>query len=329
MRRHKIGNSQLNPSDLNGLRWAWRTRSLVPFLGAGASIERGLPSWQTLVVELLVEDASKTRPFKKLPPDEQRALATWMAQRFAYDPLILSRAVKNADRRRLKRRKLSGERAFLEAVRRHLYAGLKPSRTPTTLDAIAELIDRGAHEGRIPAVVTFNFDDLLEQELARRKVHFHVVGSDRRAPRKGLPILHVHGFLPRRGPLPESPGLVFTEDDYHQLSSSVFHWALTELVGHLRHHTALFLGLSMSDRNLRRLLDAAYVRGDIPVHWQVQRRHQISEEERAALKHPAAVDAALKLADRYDRELLESMGVKTLWLEEFADLAPLLEAIPG
>jgi hypothetical protein len=145
--------------------------------------------------------------------------------------------------------------------------------------------------------------------------------------------------------------LVFTEDDYHGLTTSIFHWALTAIVHHLRHNTVLFIGLSMLDPNLRRLLDASYVFGDIPAHWQIQKRHKIAPaevrnvlrdirdrarrfrkemdipppEEIPELKEP--VRSILEQADTYDRNLFESMGVKTIWVEDYDDIPPLLDRI--
>src|SRR5262249_22418974 len=156
------------------------------------------------------------------------------------------------------------------------------SRKGTTLTAVGELVERGVRERRIPAVVTFNYDDLLEEELERRGVPHHVVAAPGRARGDGVPIVHPHGFLPRESP-DEASGIVLTEDDYHRVGDAVFHWASGEIVHHLRHGTALFLGLSMSDPNLRRLLDAARVRGEIPAHWLVQRRKRAREEETADL----------------------------------------------
>ena len=165
-------------------------------------------------------------------------------------------------------------------------------------------------------------------------------------------ILHPHGFLPREGD-GGSPSIVSAEEDYRELSAIVFHWALTEIVAYLRHSHVLFLGLSMSDPNLRRLLDASYVRPDIPAHWQLQRRHRvdasrigevIDDIQRRArrwgdalgddlVKMPDqvadAIRATLAQADSYDRVLFESMGVKTVWVESFADIPLLLQAIRG
>jgi hypothetical protein len=40
-----------------------------------------------------------------------------------------------------------------------------------------------------------------------------------------------------------------------------------------------------------------------------------------------ALRATLRQADTYDREVLESMGTKTIWLEAFEDIPLLLERV--
>jgi hypothetical protein len=344
-----FGSSSVNASDLGGLQAAWRAKRLVLFLGSGVSTQWGVPAWKDLVLELLFDQTAEARRLRGLWPNYRRALAEWLADYFDYDPVILARVVKTDARQR--------GRDFRGMVRRHLYAGLPAAKarrsgspTRTTLDAVADLLAHSAPGGNVPAVVTYNFDDLLEQALASRKVRHHVIRDGHRTRGDGLPVIHPHGFLPLATD-PAASDLVFTEDDYHQLTDSVFHWALTRVVGFLRESTVLFVGLSMSDPSLRRLLDASHERGTRPDHWQVQQRHRVKAPEKEvvlgrieslARRHAAilgdrklrepqalsdAVDAILRQADTYDRKLFESMGVKTIWLADYADLPALLDRV--
>jgi hypothetical protein len=349
-----IGSSTLNASDLRGLRLAYHDGRLIPFLGAGVSLEYGIPAWKDLVVGLLFQHSQDARILRTFPPSFRRALAEWLTDYIEYDLTIWARVVKNTARKKVRRRSgVSAEQAdhaFIDRLREQLYpeAPVRP-KGETTLSAIADLIAEGASQGLIPAVVTFNYDDLLENELTRRNVPHYPVWSHRQTRGRGLPILHPHGFLPRKGTPPDA-GVVFSEDEYHRVSGTVFHWAVEDVVHHLRHHSALFLGLSMSDPNLRRLLDASYVRGEIPAHWQVQRRKTIpraamfkaaEDIARRAVKEEAdeahtglermaeALRIGLKLAERFDRELHQSMGVKTIWMEHYGDIPGLLKAIRG
>jgi hypothetical protein len=249
--------------------------------------------------------------------------------------------------RRARRNKPASGGSFLERIRSKLYLDLRTPAGPTSLQAVARLIQKAP--GNIPAVISLNFDDLLEKELRTLGVDHETVSKNQRTNHGPLRIIHPHGFIPQGGDLARD-GVVFTERDYHQLTGSMFHWALTEIVWHLRHHTVLFVGLSMSDPNLRRLLDVCRL-DEIPHHWQLQRRHTVSQNSELAviadienrarrwgetmgeprIKPVAGLTAilrdTLKQADTYDRELFERMGVKTVWLEEFADIGPVLEAI--
>ncbi len=347
-----VGQSRINQSDLRGLQAAWRQKHLVLFLGAGVSIPYGVPSWKDLVLELLFEQAEHTRRLGSLWPHYRRALASWMTDYFEYNPLVLARMVERDTRRRSKKRGAAGrgdgELAFLEKLRGQIYAHCKtPPGKRTALQAVAKLIQRS--KGHVRCAVSFNFDSLLEEELAACKVPAISIADGQRRHSGAFRIIHPHGFVPRKGEIIRGQ-LVFTEDDYHRLTETVFHWGLSEIVGQLRQSTVLFVGLSMSDPSLRRLLDACR-NSDIPPHWQLQRRHQVRDAEQLAaltdvqnraqrwgevlglpeMSSPpqlsAAVDAALQQADTYDRELFESMGVKTIWIESFDDIPALIDRI--
>jgi hypothetical protein len=348
----RIGRSLVNRSDLDGLRRAWQEKDLVLFLGAGVSKPYGIPTWKDLVLEIVFDQTDMARRLEAIDLPFRRALAAWLVDYYEYDPIILARVVKNEIRRRASRSKRGDDphTLFLEKVRQHLYPRKPPApHEPTTLTAVADFIKRSGENAGVAAVVSFNYDDLLERKLDGG-IDFRSVWSARRSYEKALPILHPHGFLPQQGDMEECR-LVFTEDDYHGLTTTVFHWALTAVVNYLRHNTVLFIGLSMLDPNLRRLLDASYVFGDIPAHWQIQKRHKIASSEvrnvlrdirdrarrfRKELDIPPPeevpelgepVRAILEQADSYDRNLFESMGVKTIWAEGYDDIPALLDRI--
>ena len=241
--------------------------------------------------------------------------------------------------------------SFEERLRAKLYATHRATgATNPTLQAVANLIARSVPEQNLAGVINFNFDNLLEQELARRKIAHSSIVSAFELKRTGLTILHPHGFLPQTGKV-DGCNLVFTEDEYHDLIESSFHWALTEIVHGLRHSTALFIGLSMSDPSLRRLLDASREAHDYPVHFQLLKRHVIQDseeykvladvesraqkigkslgmdEEKKPTQLVEVIQAALAQADTYDRQLFESMKVKTIWLESYDDISEILNAI--
>jgi hypothetical protein len=349
----RVGAASVNASALRELRRAWQRRELVLFLGAGVSVPYGLPSWRNLVLELLFEQARNTRRLGPLLPHYRSAVASWMADYFQYDPLVLARMVERNLREAARRAgPAAAEEGFLERLREHLYANFTDPPKRTLLQALADLIERGTGADGVEAVVSFNFDDLLERELEKRRVKFATVAGAKRERAGGLRVIHPHGYVPQQGPLSRHD-VVFTEPDYHLLTEAVFHWGLSEIVQRLRKSTVLFVGLSMSDPSLRRLLDASH-NSEIPPHFQIQKRHGLQdsdtdaamkEVERRARTYAAAtgrgfdelktppqledaIGAALKQADTYDREVFESMGVNTIWVDDFAEIPDIVDAIP-
>jgi hypothetical protein len=224
----------------------------VLFLGAGVSIPYGLPSWKSLVLELLFEHAQGTRRLGRMWPHYRRAVASWMTDYFEYDPLVLARMVERDLKRRNPAVSANGANAdgrpelFLERLRQHIYGQYREPKDRTALRAIAELIARSNSRCGVDSVVTFNFDDLLERELQRRKVAVHLIASADRPTRSGFRVIHAHGCVPMDGPIFRKD-IIFTEPDYHRVTESVFHWSLSDIVDRLRKKTVLFVGLSMSD----------------------------------------------------------------------------------
>lgn len=342
----RVGGSRVNAGALRDLRASFRRRELVLFLGAGVSIPHGVPSWRDLVLELVFDQAAGTRRLGPMWPHYRRAVASWMTDYFSYDPLVLARMVEKA---LAGKRRRGGLVDFEERLRGHLYAQEHAPRGRTLLTAVADLV--GRKPAGVHSVVTFNFDDLLERALAARRVPFSAVTGPGRRRDERIRIVHVHGYVPREGPI-DRASMVFTEPDYHRLTESMFHWGLAEIVDALRKRTVLFVGLSMSDPSLRRLLDAS-CNWEYPPHYQIQKRHALrdsdlrtamEEVERRArsyadvlgagfdeAKKPRqledAVGAALRQADTYDREVLEGMGVKTIWVDGFDEMPAVVDAI--
>lgn len=347
-----MSSSQTAPSptipdgELVRLQKAWRERKLVLCLGAGVSIPYGLPPWNELVLTLLIDEFSKM--FKGLLEHYRRPFGSWLAETFGLTPLMLAR---------LAQKQFANEpsaQSFAEYVAEMMYLSYREPHHSTALTAIADLIQRSELQGRsIPLVITLNFDNLLELELEKRGVAARSVHSARRTDGKGVPILHPHGFLPKDGNASQAE-LVFAEEEYHQLSYSTVHWAQIELLHALRTYTILFVGLSMSDPNLRRLLDATREEGinAEPPHFLFRQnydltpaqrlraaetidervRSQFRESNPPMFKSPAEFEDAIRrmldVPKKYDQSLFADMGVRLIWYNDHNDIPVMLGQIP-
>ena len=119
------------------------------------------------------------------------------------------------------------------------------------------------------AVLTFNADVLLHAATTLLQIRqaatagvslnpsFHYRGIHRasdRANRK-TPIYHVHGSItPAAGFREARDRLIFPESSYVQLAGSVASWPQTIFSGAAQSSRMIFVGLSMSDANIRRWL---------------------------------------------------------------------------
>ncbi|MGD0815566.1 MAG: SIR2 family protein [Verrucomicrobiota bacterium] len=153
----------------------------------------------------------------------------------------------------------------------------------TSLMTIAKWLKRLAEIPSNPrSVLTFNADGLLDtisklldiqQYIIERKPQtppdrlFRALrasdppptGSDSSARR--IPIFHLHGCLTPQLPAQTQArgresreNLVFPETTYGRISGKVFTWQQTVFLSHAQAHRIVFIGLSMSDQNIRRWL---------------------------------------------------------------------------
>lgn len=370
-----VGSSKrIRAEHMRALGRAWNERRLVLFLGAGVSSDYGVPQWNSLIQNLLY-GANQLEGYW---PNYRMALLSRLSTQFDFSPVTLARVVKHMLLDKYLQSK-SGEKArkktlidFKQQVRQQLYGKPLNPQHYTTLKAVADLIEKSesAPGGRrIQAVLTTNFDDLLETEIerraaahngARRRVLVERVHDERRRTGAGLPVIHVHGLIPKEGAIPEAD-IVFTEDDYHRLTYSLFHWAINEITNYLYNYTVLFVGVSMSDPNLRRLLDATYMReqftegGDPKLyHYLMRKDYTLSDEDKEKTidaviadaerfgegteaemmrkSHHSvkrAVEEMLDKAHVYDSDLFRYMGVGVVWAEKFEDFPKILKAIPN
>lgn len=116
--------------------------------------------------------------------------------------------------------------------------------------------------------MSFNFDDILERTFSSSGVEFTAVidGRDLRMIR-GVPIYHPHGYLPREGQ--GSSSIVFAESRYHTQYAEGFNWTNIVVQRLLLESTCLFVGTSLSDPNLRRMIDLAHRQNASQRHYYV------------------------------------------------------------
>jgi len=245
------------------LRAAYRQSELTLYVGAGASIESGLPTWQGLLTGIFLNSLTSISESGELPLLQATA-ETW-CQRAGVPLEIWARELRAS----------FAPEEFMKWLRFALYKWIdcNPSGTPSrrfivslrrnrTLSALATMCSHTRfREVGLKRVVTYNLDNLLELRLGTYP-HESVWAASPSRP-TSLPIYHVHGFLPARFPwVPYRSGtaslpdqIVLTEDQYHRQTTDHYSWANLIQLSSMSDTVGLTVGLSMSDPNMRRLLD--------------------------------------------------------------------------
>lgn len=253
---------------LSRLQQVQEEGQLVFILGAGINRTYGLPVWNELLEGLLLHSGRiprlrvHGRQLPKSALEEETQAVRHVLEELSADPLLQAAMVRAA---------YTSERAWIEALRQQLTpkTGSKGAQDESgPLRVIARmLVDAATQHEKNIRVLTFNYDDLLETavkvELTERRTRGTLKQSNfpalrsiaterdfKRSTPSGISIYHLHGFLGATNPEP-----VLDAHSYVKVLKGA-HWSSTcmqqALVG--TNATALLIGLSLSDPNLRFVL---------------------------------------------------------------------------
>jgi hypothetical protein len=215
-----------------------------------------------------------------------------------------------------------------------------------------EVVNFCAAPGKSPnldSVITYNYDDLLEKALSSLDVsvpHKAIYDAGMNPDKGELPIFHVHGFLPQQGAIGEKNTVAFGENIYHHQYNEIYSWRNIVQINKFRDNACLFVGISLTDPNLRRLLDIARLQKGSPEEFHHIFRKRYDEDEvinrinmlsledwwknqpSEITAEPATIAKELcKIIERYEEEDALSFGVRTIWVDDFDEIPKLLKKI--
>jgi len=216
---------------------------LTLVIGAGASLDAGLPSWAGLVRSLLETGFSaeiRSHSIEPPPGATYETLAQAVIEgRDLIEAATLARFLHGDNR--------------TGAIKTALYEQAKTAPEPGRIyKAVTALC--GLLGGRI-RIVTTNFDDILEQSISKNtkfEPQALIIGPDgdltpsKKYPKGDIQVVHLHGMLPYDGE-PEGP-IILDERDFSVESIRPPGSVLPEVLRPAS--PTLFLGLSLTDPNI-------------------------------------------------------------------------------
>lgn len=307
---------------------------LTLFLGAGVSIDAGLPDWTSLLDSLFVRFLTKELSASDIRDEEIEEIVKRLKDVDDPSPLMVARHL----RRGIVGDSSEATEKFRQQITESLYQVSKKRRAIKSdlLSRLAHMTRPRRSGAKVNAVVTYNFDDLLEKQLnASGDLYQSIFREGATASVEELPIYHVHGFLPedRDGydRLREST-LAFAEEGYHEIYSDSYHWSNLVQLNLLRDTSCLFVGLSLTDPNLRRLLEIAARRTTGRPHFALMKRMDakafMHKNGRKIVKsRVGSVSQFLDNHHQVKEELFRELGVSIVWFEKHTEVPGLLERV--
>ena len=207
---------------------------------------------------------------------------------------------------------------FENVLRKHLYRDIHDEDTKfkesDLIGAISKLAQINSESSGINSIITFNFDDLIENSLKLNKINYCSIWKESQEIHSGdLPIYHVHGFIPQQFSVDDS-GIVFSEDDYHSQFIDPYSWSNMIQLSTFASKVCLFVGLSLSDPNLRRLLDISSRRNPQIRHYIIERKLSCD-------------DKINNITNMLFEQDANSLGINVIWCSDYAEIPRILNKI--
>jgi len=306
-------------------------------LGAGVSSSAGMPDWNTLLNSLFVRYMThKFDGDSAISDDDIQILVGRLNS--INEPSALMAA-------RYLRRGLSNDggetKSFISAITETLYK-LRDSKfeiDSSLIRSLASMCLTRRTGVKIRSVITYNFDDLFERQLKGSLIQAKPIYTegDSYDP-DDLPVYHVHGFLPEDQSSYQSLDdsmLVFSEEGYHHIYSEPYHWTNLVQLNTFRENNCLMVGLSMTDPNLRRLLDISSKSSEGTKHFAFMKRLTVNDfcfdtgksERRQVVHNLSSAEKFLEQHHALNEELMKELGVTIVWYESYSDIPEIIQSI--
>ncbi|MCY6325657.1 SIR2 family protein [Bacteroides fragilis] len=124
---------------------------------------------------------------------------------------------------------------------------------------------------------------------------------------------------------------MFSEEAYHKVYSEPYHWSNLVQLATLRENNCLMIGLSLSDPNLRRLLEiAAQKHSKNNRHYVFMQRLSNDNLIDEGNKERIDIISANKIIQTHhvvQEMMMSSLGTNIIWFEDYDEIPKLLDSI--
>lgn len=303
-------------------------RGLVIVLGAGVSFGSSIPTWEILlgrIAGVLTGDEDHGK----------RIISDLKGYGFSFPAIasVLEGMCRERDFRDIVRRELYRDFPFrngINAENREEFVQHTRNNN-RTLAAVASLCTVLSQPGsvyeknpRIHAIVNFNLDSILRAYTYERYGKYllrSVERASKASDLKKISVYYMHGYLrfdlKETDPAEEAADkMVFTEGDYFEFfnrPTSLFNYTFLYF---LREYPCLFVGLSMIDDNIRRLMH--YSREERNRAYSEEGRPQRAKEKSG--RHFVILERGGADLDVLVDSSVRCLGATVLWVDSYEEI---------
>jgi hypothetical protein len=249
-------------SNFLALLRASKNKPITLIFGAGVSASAGLPTWKELLrkicgtffchweFEIKHEGGNPSTPPTELSiafyddffwSNNANNLAKQLSEE---DALLVTQQIKNCI-------KDADWRYMLNKILYNSDIYGNPRITSSIL--IDNLISFCRISNNVSAIISYNWDNVFENVSKNGDLKFSPIWVKNSShDRDSIPIYYPHGYLPLGGG--PTTKLLLAESDYHKEATEIYSWANLLQIQLFCTTTCIFLGTSLKDPNLRRLL---------------------------------------------------------------------------
>jgi hypothetical protein len=275
-------------------------------LGAGVSASASLPPWNTLLKKICAAffyhwqyAIARRKASVEIPPREM-SIVFFEEAFWSEDSIVLSSAFTEQDALLAAQQIRNCIRGtdWRYLLRKILYnydvLGEYWIKESNLLQSLASYC---AKSQAVRGVISYNWDNLFERQLKEIGIKVSPLWKSKQDyPQDTLPIYYPHGYLPLEGgPVTK---IVLAESDYHQEATEIYSWANLIQTQAFCNSVCIFIGISMVDPNIRRLLEISTEIASVPSY--------------AFLPTPLEKDHFRVMSEALFNRDLHRLGVKTI-----------------
>lgn len=256
-------------------------------LGAGISIDPGAKSWDQLLDFFTVE-------LKKqgIIDDDKK-----LNGKIGGSSIITAQLCKEL---------YPNDQDYYWAIHQGLYRDRKPINPDFALYHVARIASACVDKAHF-RILTYNYDNYLESYLENIGVPCNTLYDSKSDINDKLSIYHVHGYLPEveyKTHMQDrcKKSIYLTEENYNELYNHPYSWQISSQLSFFRENICLFVGCSLADPNIRRLLEMT--KKENRIHYAIMTTNEMTTKD------------LVKASNHFAR-----IGIEVIWVNDYKEIS--------